>query len=349
MVHKVVKKIFGKKKLIVGTIGMGFISKVHMEAFQKRKDVRVKAICDINQNLLFKKNRELGIAETYPDYRFMLRDKEIDVVDVMTPHYIHKQCVCDSLRAGKTVICEKPLTIKAKDIEEIIKVSHSTKKLVYVKQYLRSSLAYQKALYLLNKGIIGTPYFATCVFTGNSVKQYLDPYTWRGNLVESGGGVFTDIGVHMLDLLQVFFDCPKSVFAQTAKISSTLTKKAEDLASVILDYPNKMLVNLSCTHNDKGFGFRWEIHIYGREGVINIIDEKGKQEKVLRVIKENKVVYEFRENDWWRKANIRVIHDILDRIKKNREPDVSLEHAKYVIKTIEAVYKSSRQGRKISL
>jgi len=158
-----------KKSLTLGLIGLGNISNIHMETYEKRNDVHIKAISDSNHGLLLRRAVEWNVHETYPDYQFLLKDNAIDVIDVMTPHFMHAQCVCDALAAGKTVICEKPLVTTAGDLAQIVKAVKKTKKQVYVKQYLRFSQAYQKAKVLLSKNTIGKPYYISCMFTSHSV------------------------------------------------------------------------------------------------------------------------------------------------------------------------------------
>jgi len=179
-----------KKSLTLGLIGLGNISNIHMETYEKRNDVHIKAISDSNHGLLLRRAVEWNVHETYPDYQFLLKDNAIDVIDVMTPHFMHAQCVCDALAAGKTVICEKPLVTTAGDLAQIVKAVKKTKKQVYVKQYLRFSQAYQKAKVLLSKNTIGKPYYISCMFTSHSVHDYQNPNTWKGNMHEAGGGNF---------------------------------------------------------------------------------------------------------------------------------------------------------------
>lgn len=343
-----IRRLISGKKTSIGLIGLGYISNIHIEAYTGRRDVWIKAISDSNQSLLLQRGKALGLTEVYPDYHFMLADSTINVVDIMTPHYLHKQCVCDALSAGKTVICEKPLATTVKDVDAMIKAAQTVKRRIYVKQYLRFSTAYKKAKELIQKNIIGTPYYVQCMFTGNSVKDYQNPLTWRASVKESGGGVFMDIGVHMLDLLFSIFGKPISVYAECKKVLSKMTQKGEDLTAVMLDFPNNILVNLACTHVDVGYRFRWEVRIYGTNGVMTIIDQ-GKQAKELNVIRENQVVYQFVEIDWWRQANLGALNDIMEKIKSGQEPAVPLSEVRDIINIIEQSYRSSRLGKKIFL
>lgn len=327
-------------------IGMGFISDVHLRAYRSRRHVEIKAIADSNQGLLIQKGKLFGITELYPDYHFMLEDKSIDVIDVMTPHFLHAQCVCDALRAGKTIICEKPVATNLKDIDLMIRTAKLAKKNIYIKHYLRFSSANQRAQQLLLHHRIGRPYFIQCTFTCHSVRDYSNPHTWRGNTKEAGGGVFIDIGVHMLDFIQMIFGSPIATYAQCRKILTTLPQKGEDFVSALIEFPNNLMVSLNCTENDPAYGFRWEVRIYGTEGVMTITD-RGKEAKTLQIIEGKKTVYEFIEKDWWEKANISALTDIIDRIHGDNEPAVSLEHARSVLQTIVRSYESARLEKKI--
>jgi len=335
-----------KKKLTIGMIGMGFISEVHIRAYRTHGDVEIKAFADSNQGLLVQKGKLFGINELYPDYHYMLEDKAIDVIDVMTPHFLHLRCVCDALKAGKTVICEKPVATNLKDIDLMIKTAERVKKNIYIKQYLRFSSANNKAQHLLLHNRIGRPYLVQCTFTSHSVKDYANPYSWRGNVKEAGGGVFIDVGVHMLDFLQMIFGSPIATYAQCRKILTTLPQKGEDFASALIEFPNDLMVSMNCTENDTAYGFRWEVRIYGTQGVMTITD-KGNEAKVLQIIQGNTTKYEFIERNWWEGANISALTDIIDRIQRDEKPVVSLEHARSVIQTIVRSYESARQDKKI--
>lgn len=340
-----------KKKLNVvrvGMIGMGYISHIHLAAYAQRKDVCIQAVSDNNQGLLLRKAAELGVRNTYPDYRFMLRDDSIDVVDVMTPHFLHKQIVCEALQAGKVVICEKPLATTLQDVDTIFHTSSSTGKRVYIKEYFRYSLANQKAITYIRDGDIGTPYYIQCIFTGDSRKEFLDPASWRGTKIQSGGGVFMDIGVHILDWLQLAFGKPISVYAQHRNVTAALPNKGEDFATLMMEYPNSVMANITTTQNDIGYRFRWEIRIYGTNGVITILDD-GIQLKTAQVVKENKVRREFKEPDWWRQSNIRVLNDIIDNIKHNAPPTIPNTHTRSVMQTVFRSYDAARTGKRIEI
>jgi predicted dehydrogenase len=98
-------------KVRVGLVGTGFVAELHMYAYKRVHGVDaavVAAVSRSDQVEAFAKKHQ--IAQTYRDYRSLLDDPAIDVVDICTPPALHAQMILDAVRAGKHVICEKPFT-----------------------------------------------------------------------------------------------------------------------------------------------------------------------------------------------------------------------------------------------
>jgi len=100
------------KRVVVGLIGSGFISRVHMESYKKvyGLDVWVKALAARTKSTRDAFAAAYGIQDVYEDYTDMLKDSEIDVVDICTPPFLHEEMIVTAMKSGKHVICEKPLT-----------------------------------------------------------------------------------------------------------------------------------------------------------------------------------------------------------------------------------------------
>jgi predicted dehydrogenase len=98
-------------KVRVGIVGTGFAAELHMYAYKRVYGVGAKVVAAVSrghQVEAFAKKHK--IAQTYRDYRALLADPAIDVVDICTPPALHAQMILDAVRAGKHVICEKPFT-----------------------------------------------------------------------------------------------------------------------------------------------------------------------------------------------------------------------------------------------
>lgn len=100
------------KTAVVGTLGAGYAARLHGNGYKKVSGVRVrlKTICDLNTDLARQVQEEFGYEQITADFQEMLADPEIDVIDIVTPPFVHIPMAIQAMRAGKHVICEKPLT-----------------------------------------------------------------------------------------------------------------------------------------------------------------------------------------------------------------------------------------------
>ena len=96
----------------VGTVGAGYAARLHGSGYARVSGihVRLKTICDVNLELARQVQQQFGYEQATADFDQMLQDPEIDVIDIVTPPFLHCAMAMKALRAGKHVICEKPLT-----------------------------------------------------------------------------------------------------------------------------------------------------------------------------------------------------------------------------------------------
>lgn len=101
-----------KRTVVIGTIGAGYAAGLHAGGYQRvcGLTVRLKTICDVRLEAAEKIRAEYGYEQAVTDYEEMLSDPEIDVIDIVTPPFLHCTMAIKALQAGKHVICEKPLT-----------------------------------------------------------------------------------------------------------------------------------------------------------------------------------------------------------------------------------------------
>ena len=101
-----------KTVVTVGTVGAGYAARLHGNGYARvgGVTVRLKTICDVNLELAKAIQKDYGYEQAVADYDAMLADPEIDVIDIVTPPFLHCSMAIKALKAGKHVICEKPLT-----------------------------------------------------------------------------------------------------------------------------------------------------------------------------------------------------------------------------------------------
>ena len=127
------------KTVVVGTLGAGYAARLHGNGYKKVSGVRVrlKTICDLNTDLARQVQEEFGYEQITADFQEMLADPEIDVIDIVAPPFVHIPMAIQAMRAGKHVICEKPLTgYFGKKGEE--NVGKTTPKALMYQEVLRS-------------------------------------------------------------------------------------------------------------------------------------------------------------------------------------------------------------------
>lgn len=163
-----------------------------------------------------------------------LVDSAIDAVYVATPVFLHAPQTIQSLRAGKHVLCEKPMAMNESEAASMLRAAEESGKQLGVAYYRRCYPKVQRAKQLLEAGVIGTPVFAELTnhmwFDGTGARDWLfDP-------AKAGGGPLLDIASHRIDVLNFLFGRPLRVAGQMSNVVHHYP--VEDNATVMIDYEN---------------------------------------------------------------------------------------------------------------
>lgn len=189
------------KTTVIAVIGCGRIANnAHFPSFSKMENIRVKYACD----LIVEKAEKM--RETYPfvenvitDYKVALADPEVDAVYVLTPNYAHYTVTMDSLRAGKHVFCEKPITVNYALSKEMAEEAARQGKILNIGVCNRFNRSVEKLEQMNREGKFGKLYHVYCSFRSfRSIPGLGGAFTTKE---QSGGGVLIDWGVHFLDLI----------------------------------------------------------------------------------------------------------------------------------------------------
>jgi 1,5-anhydro-D-fructose reductase (1,5-anhydro-D-mannitol-forming) len=161
-----------------------------------------------------------------------LQDTAIDAVYVGTPVFLHAPQTIQSLRAGKHVICEKPMAMNEGEAASMVRAAEESGKIFGVAYYRRCYPKIQRAKKLLEQGAIGKPVVAELTnhmwFDGSGNRGWLfDP-------VKAGGGPLFDIASHRIDVLNFLFGQPQSAIGQLSNVVHRYA--VEDNATVMIEY-----------------------------------------------------------------------------------------------------------------
>ena len=189
------------KTTVVAIIGCGRIARnAHLPALSKLDNVRIKYACDILPEKAAKLKEDFPkIEEVITDYKVALADPEVEAVFVLTPNFAHYTVTMDALRAGKHVMCEKPVTVSYELSCEMAAEADKQGKILNIGVCNR----YHKSVELLEElnrqGEFGTIYHIYCSFRAfRSIPGLGGAFTDKA---QSGGGALIDWGVHFLDLI----------------------------------------------------------------------------------------------------------------------------------------------------
>jgi 1,5-anhydro-D-fructose reductase (1,5-anhydro-D-mannitol-forming) len=161
-----------------------------------------------------------------------LADPEVHAVYVGTPVFLHAPQTIQSLRAGRHVLCEKPMAMNEAEARLMVRTAEETGKTFGVAYYRRCYPKVQRAKELLAAGVIGKPVFAELTnhmdFDGSGNRGWLfDP-------IKSGGGPLFDIASHRIDVLNFLFGQPQRVIAQVSNV--VYHYAVEDNATAMIEY-----------------------------------------------------------------------------------------------------------------
>ena len=250
---------------IIGYGGMGSLH--HSFIREKIPELTVKGAYDIRPEIRKKiaQNRLLA----YQNFEELLNDSSIDIVTIAVPNNFHKDYAIACLKAGKNVICEKPVTITAAELEEIIAVSRQTGKLFTVHQNRRWDKDYRIVKHILTSGTIGTPYFIETRVQGSRGAMF----GWRGYR-ENGGGMLFDWGVHLLD--QLLDLIPSRVISVSAHLESVFSNEVDDNVKLFLRFENGVSALMESSTNCFINHPRWHISCTEGPAVVENWECNGK-------------------------------------------------------------------------
>jgi predicted dehydrogenase len=189
------RKLF-KVNLNIGIVGAGGFAQFAATAFLKVTGIKIVAVMDINEALARQMAAEFGAA-VYVDYKMILRDKNIDLVYIATPPFLHFEQSKMALMAGKHVICEKPAALRVTEAEEL-RILATSRQLLYVVNLMqRYNPLYAIVKRIVNEKLLGN--FLHGFFENYASDEKLSRDHWFWDVFKSGG-IFIEHGVHFFDM-----------------------------------------------------------------------------------------------------------------------------------------------------
>jgi len=243
-----------------GILSCGKIAADFVEALSVVPGGKVVAVAARRENAAKIFADKFHIKRFYGSYEELVNDPEVEVIYVSTIHPLHKENVMLCLEHGKHVLCEKPFTINALELEEIIEYSRKRKLLLMEGMWTRHFPAVKKLMELLAEGAIGKVLLFQASF---GFKDNGTPRLQRRLL---GGGSLMDIGVYPTSFASMIFGGQyPSRIVSLANISSE--EQIDQQISVTLGYGENQMATFLCTMLASAPN---EASIIGENGIIKI-------------------------------------------------------------------------------
>jgi predicted dehydrogenase len=209
-------------------------------------------------------------AKVFTELDEALKDERINAVYVASPVFLHAPQTLAALRAGRHVLCEKPMAMNYSEAQSMVEAACAAGKTLSIAYYRRTYPKVLRAIELIKQGIIGQPLLAyiTCHswFTAEDGRR-----AWLLDPDKSGGGPLFDIGSHRIDLLNYFFGEPAEVRGLLS--NAVHPGRVEDSATVLIDYKSKVRGIVDVRWNSHVP--RDEFRIVGTEGELDLTPLNG--------------------------------------------------------------------------
>ncbi len=336
----------------VAVVGLGFMGVTHLRSYQKIRGAKVLAVCDavrqpvngiipgVGGNLHGADALDLGPKlRAYQDYDLLLEDPDVDLIDLCVPTPLHVPMAVAALKAGKHVVCEKPLARDAAACRKIIDAAKKSKGFLMPAMcmrfwpgwsWLKDAVAderYGKVLAARFRRVSESP--------GWSTASYFDG--------KNSGGALLDLHIHDSDFIQFVFGLPKSVFARG------ITRFSGAIDHVVAQYDVACGAVVSAEGTwlmTKGHGFGMSYTIHFEKATVDFDSTRGAE--ALRVFEEGKKPKTLKPKGG--DGYIGELAHMIESIRTGKAPTiVTPEDALNAVRICEAEEKSIATGKPVAI
>lgn len=331
-----------------GIVGCGVVSSLHAESLAVSPFTELTAVSDIDGERARQFAAEHNIPHVYTDYRDMVSAGVVDAVSVCTPSGLHADVAIAAAEAGRHILCEKPLDIRADRMTDMIMAAQNGRvKLGAV--YQRRGLAQtQRIKQALASGELGRLVLCDAYLKYYRSQAYYDSAGWRGTWAMDGGGALMNQGVHGVDMIQWLAGGVRKVYARAAALSRNI--EVEDTVVAVVEFVGGgfgVIEGATTVYPERST--RFELH--GEKGSI-IFDDQGLQEWKVLEAGDRTAEMKFAEEvipGIHSLGHYRFIEDMAQAILTDREPLVPGYEARKAVDIILAIYESAQTGKEVVL
>lgn len=329
--------------LNVALVGCGIISENHIDAYAQHTDrARIVVCCDIDPEKAASRASLVGDARAVTSIDEVLADPGVDAIEVCTPHHIHPEAVIAAARAGKHILCQKPLARTLEECDAMAEAAASAGVVLFYGETNRTLPAALLAEKLIAAGQIGTVVGIQARAAHWQGGVYMTT-GWRYDPAITGGGQLLDGGIHAIDLLLHLGGPIAAVSCYTTRFRPELG--GEDTAVVNARFSGGHLGTLFASQAAGIWVPEANCIVFGTDGVLTLGGPQGALVQYRRDSPESKQVLLERNGDSFAAMVGRYLDTVLNGAENISPASVGRENLSVVL----AAYESARLGREVSI
>ena len=331
-------------------VGCGRISQTHFDAIRTVNGIDLVAVCDTVEQ----RARDAGEKNQVPwftSYQKMLADVASDAVTICTPSGLHPQHGILAAKAGKHVICEKPMAISLAAADDLVHACDESGVHLFVVKQNRLNPSVQLVKRALDKGRFGRLYLANTTVHWTRPQEYYDQAPWRGTW-EFDGGAFMNQASHYVDLIQWLVGPVESVIAKTATLARRI--ESEDTGAAVLKFRSGAIGIIEVTMLTYPRNLEGSFTLLGEKGSVRIggtavnriehwafADYDDDDKRVDSANTSPASVYGFGHAGYYR--------NVLAVLRGEAKPETDGREGRKSLELILGIYESAKTGRDVSL
>lgn len=334
----------------VALVGCGRISRNHFDAIAKLDGLSLAGVCDTVEQRAREAGERLSVP-WFTSYEAMLREVPCEIVTVATPSGLHPAHGILAARAGKHVVCEKPMAITLASADDLVNACDDAEVKLFVVKQNRLNPPVQLLKRAMDKGRFGRIYLANTTVRWTRPQEYYDQAPWRGTWEFDGGAIMNQAS-HYVDLMQWLLGPVESVIAKTATLARKI--EAEDTGIAVLRFRNGALGCIEVTMLTYPKNLEGSITILGEKGTAKIggtavnrvekwefAEPDGDDELVESANTNPPSVYGLGHEAYYR--------NVLAVLRGEAKPDTDGRGGRKSLELILGIYQSARTGREVPL
>jgi predicted dehydrogenase len=385
---KVSKEPKEVKDIGVGVLGYAFMGKAHTNGYKKMPVFfyppparpRLVALCGRTEEALAEAAKRFGFETYYTDWKALIKDKRIQLVDNCLPNNLHAEPCIAATEAGRNVICEKPLAGTLKEARLMYEAAEKAGVKHMTAFNYRFVPALRLAKNLINEGYIGKILQFRAVYLQEWIMDPSFPLVWRLRKSVAGSGALGDLGAHIVDLARFLVGDIASIcgmtetFIKERPLSDDPEKKGkvdvDDVFIAMVRFKNNAIGSLESSRFCAGRKNYQRVEVHGTEGSIsfnlerfnelNVYSKKDQDDRMgFRNILVTESVHPFIEHWWphghiigWEHTFVHEVHHLIDCIV-NDKPVAPMGATFYdglkCQEILSAIEESSEKGKWVTL